>query len=205
MSNGLKLGALYSYGCKMAERLKINPLLLEFIKNGTRKDTVRKYLEKLNSGAYYRIIASENNIKDIFDPSVVRAYWTGNNLTKLIQQNGHSLLLFHNFTVLESIFRASNVGPDNCKISVAQVEEVKDESALVYHLSLIKDGEKFFWANAPTLKPINIGFLDEDEVKKGDWITYHFGIGREKLKKEDADFLIKKTNEAIELFNKSAE
>ncbi len=202
MNTGLKLGALYSYGCKMAERLKSNQLLLEFIKNGTGRKVTEECLQKLISYAYYRAIASENNVRDAFDISVVRAYWTGNNLTKLIQQNDHSLLLFHNFTVLESIFRALESDPDNCKISVAEVEDVQDKSISVNHRQLIRKGNKFFLADTPILKKIDVGFIDK--VKRGDWITYHFGIGREKLNNEEANFLINKTKEAIKIFNKSA-
>lgn len=199
---GLKLGALYSYKCPRSEELGFNQALLEFIKNGTEPEKVKKYLESLLSHAYYRIIASQNNIKDIFDPRVVQAYWTGNELTRVIKGDDSALLPFHNFTALEAIFRKLNPDPDNCKVSVALIKRIEEERIFIDHRPLIRKGNKFFWVNELEEREIEKGFVSNIEI--GKWITYHWGIARENISEKDAAEIINRTKQATELFNENS-
>lgn len=191
---GLKLAALYSYKCLRSEKQGFDKMLLEFIKSNKNPEIAVRYLKKLNSYSFYSIIASRKKITDCFTKEVVESYWEGNEHTELITKDGRVLFLFHNFTVLEFAKE-----PDKCKISVAQVKKIKDGKIIVDHLPVILRNNKFCLADNPEEEEIEKGFVFK--AKKGDWITYHRGIGRRKVEEQKAISLLCKTRQAIELFN----
>lgn len=193
---GLKLGALYSYDCRKARMLKINELLLKFIQTGENREKVAELLKKLVSYDWYCLIAKNNDIKDPFAEEVVRAYWTGNDLTKLISVGGKNLFLFHNFTVLVSPM-SDLTSRDECKISWGMIKEATEDDLIVDYEALIWQDDKFSLED----KEIRIkkGFLEE--VRINDWISFHVNVGRKILTEGQVLLLHNKTKQAIELFN----
>lgn len=202
---GLQIAALYSYDCQKAKRLKINPLLLEFLQKGTNQNKVAQNLEKLVSYAWYKIIASYNNIQDPFDEEVVRAYWTGNGLLKIIRKGKAVLFPFHNFTVLNSFHNQLSdlAAVDEDKISLGRIDEIKGTKMLVSYYPLILRNGNVRLADFLRVKEIKRGFLGE--VKVGDWITFHYGIGRKILGKKKGLAFYKRSRRAVELFNRSSQ
>lgn len=200
---GLKLAALYSYNCRKAQKLKINQLLLEFIKKGTNQEKAIRGLKKLISYTWYRIIVSRAGTKDPFDERVVRAYWVGNELSEPIGKKESFLFPFHNFTILVPLdsYKPSPIAINECKISVGKVEKVEGKILFVRCRSIVRENNKFLLANSAERKKVERRFINK--VKKGDWITFHYSIGREVVSEEDANLLYQKTKEAIKLFNKA--
>lgn len=193
---GLKLGALYSYDCRKARMLKINELLIRFIQNGENQDKIADLLKKLISYDWYCLIAKNNGIKDPFAEEVVRAYWTGNDLTKLISVNRKDLFLFHNFTVLTSPM--PDLTPkDECKTSWGVVEKETDKGLIVDYEALIWQDDRFDLVDRKI--EIKKGFLEE--VRINEWISFHVNLGREILTEGQVLLLHNKTKEAIDLFN----
>ncbi|MBD3282383.1 MAG: hypothetical protein GF387_02125 [Candidatus Portnoybacteria bacterium] len=199
---GLKLAVLYSYGCPGSRVQKHNDLFLNFLKGKEKdKEKVKNAIESLFNSAFYKIIGAQIE-KDQFDEETARLYWTGIPEKELIQSNG--LCCFHNFTVLGAIHRNPNIEIekiDDCKISVARIKEIKDKIT-VFHYSLIKkEDDTFQIAERSTSKEIEKGFVKKENLKEDVWITYHWNIAREALKEEQAICLLRKTKEAINLFN----
>jgi len=193
---GLKLAALYSYDCRKARMLKINELLMRFIHKGENQDKVADLLKKLISYDWYCLIAKNNGVKDPFAEEVVRAYWTGNDLTKPISVNRKDLFLFHNFTVLTSPMPDLS-SRDNCKTSWGMIEGITNDGLVVGFEELTLKENKFELADRR--KEIKIGFLSD--IKMGNWVSFHYNLGREKLSEEQVLLLHNKTKQAIELFN----
>jgi len=193
---GLKLAALYSYDCQKARMFQINELLAKFIKTGEEQEGTIEALKKLVSYNWYCLIAKNNEIKDPFAEEVVRAYWTGNDLTKLISVQGKNLFLFHNFTVLTSPM-PDLISRDECKISWGMVEKPTDEGLIVDYEALIWQDNRFSLVDRKI--EIKKGFLEE--VRINGWISFHVNLGREALIEEQVLLLHNKTKEAIELFN----
>lgn len=204
MKDGLKLAALYAHGCRTATMYKINRTLSNFVKYGTNKKDTENSMKKLISYAWYKIIANQNNIdsKDVFSELVVRAHWTGNSLSKLIYKKEKSLFPFHNFAVLEWGHEKKNSLHyiNQCKVSVGKVERLEHGTVLIKSYSIIRSVDGFSLSKSSEGIKIKKGFLDG--VNKGDWITFHFGTGREIITKKQADFILKKTQESVKLFNK---
>lgn len=193
---GLKLAALYSYDCRKARMFQINELLAKFIKTGEGQKETAEALKKLVSYNWYCLIAKNNEIKDPFAEEVVRAYWTGNDLTKLISVQGKNLFLFHNFTVLTSPM-PDLTSRDECKTSWGTVEKLTDEGLIVDYEALIGQNNRFSLVDRKS--EIKKGFLEE--VRINDWISFHVNLGRQTLTKEQVLVLHDKTKEAINLFN----
>jgi hypothetical protein len=201
---GLQIAALYSYDCLSARKAG-NPALSEFVKKNKNKDEVKKILEKLIPYTWYKLIAKENNIGDPFDKSVVEAYWTGNKLLKKIKKEGSFLFPFHNFTVLKPPHNG-DLGlsaMDDCKISLGRVDQIRRARLLISYYPLILRNGNMRLADFLRVKEIKKGFLGE--VKVGDWITFHYGIGRETLKKKQGLAFYKRSRRAVELFNRSSQ
>ncbi len=193
---GLKLGALYSYDCRKAKVFQINELLAKFIKTGKGQKETAEALKKLVSYNWYCLIAENNEIKDPFAEEIVRAYWIGNDLTKLISVQGKNLFLFHNFTVLTNPM-PDLISRDECKTSWGTIEKLTDEGLIVDYEALIWQDNRFSLVDRKI--EIKKGFLEE--VRINDWISFHVNLGRETLAEEQMLLLHNKTKEAIELFN----
>lgn len=202
---GLKLAALYSYGCQKAERLKINDLLSDFIIAGTNRDVVEENLKKLLSYAWYQIIARSNKIKDPFDERVVRTYWTGSRLLRKIRgKDGRVLLPFHNFTVLGAHNQEQSLRDlDNCKVSIGRIEKMEgDNFSLSYYPLIERNGNILLADFYQPLLISNRGFVHDAKI--GEWVTSHYRVARQILSYKKAKQFYFRSLEAVELFNKSA-
>jgi hypothetical protein len=196
---GLKLGALYSYDCGKARMLKINKILARFIATGMDPEETAEALKKLVSYDWYRLIARNSGITDLFSEEVVQAYWIGNDLTKLISIQGKNLFLFHNFTVLSSPM-LDPISRDYCKVSFGVVDDINGENLLVsYDALVLKEGELELERQKTTIKK---GFLQE--IRENDWIIFHVGVARKLATQEEMTSLCEKTIQAIKLFNSRA-
>ena len=96
-NKGVFLAALFSYGCRQAERLGVSPLLKKYVKSEGKyysDEEIKEILSHLISFFFYKIIAFANDIDDPFDEEVVKAYWIGNQLLEKVE-------LFHIRTIFE--------------------------------------------------------------------------------------------------------
>lgn len=201
---GLKLAALYSFGCRKAEMLKINFLLADFIIAGTNRNAVEENLKKLLSYAWYQIIASRNKIKDPFDKRVVATYWIGGRLLKRIRgKDGRVLLPFHNFTVLGAHNQEQNLKDvDNCKVSIGRIERIEGDNFSVSYYPLIERNGNILLADFyQPLVISNKGFVHDAEI--GEWVTFHYRVAREILPYRKAKQFYFQSVKAVELFNKA--
>lgn len=196
---GEKLAARFSHNCWKARMKGICDLLKNFAENGTNHEEAVQNLQKLDSFAWYKIVASQNDIDDPFDIRVVKAYWIGDDdLIKKIEHDGRILLPFHNYTIFEYVHCSDLKEIDKCKVSVARAWKVEKSTINVRHRSIIWKGKEILLAK-PELIPINRDFIHE--IVKEEWITYHEGGAILKIMEEDAIKLIRRTEKAIKLFN----
>lgn len=202
---GTWLAALFSYNCPRSKKLGIDQVLLGFIRKGINQELVEKELQRLTSYGYYQIIAPRIGVKDVLSERVVRAYWIGDDELEsrlVIRTDTGPLFLFHNFTTLGAIHRKPEADPDNCKVSVGRVKEVKGDSIFVYHKTLILKDNEFSLAPKSEVKEIEKGFIKRTPERE-EWVAYHWGIAREVLKEEEAISLYRRTEKAIKLFNET--
>ena len=201
---GEKLAARFSCNCWTARVKKFQELLREFARNGANREKSIVVLQKLVSFAWYQIIARQNNVDDLFDAKIVMAYWMGDeNLVKPIGSEKNIILPFHNFTVLEDVHRYSDTitidDVDRCKVSVGRVNDVGENQIKIDHQALIRQGGEFSLAQDTEIISVEMGFVKS--VKMGDWVVYHEGIAIDILPEKEALTLVRRTKEAIELFN----
>lgn len=198
---GLKLAALYS--CKK----DITELLVDVNKGKEKIDKLKNALESLPNLVWYKLIAPIFDTEDIFDEQVVRTYWIGHELLKpIINKKGSVILPFHNFVVLNNLNMIGDPDIDSCKISVARANRVQKETLSVFHRSISKKGNLFIMSSSGEKKEVDRGLIDKvgdrkNIITENNWITYHFGIARQALREEEAILFIRKTEEAIKLFN----
>jgi len=197
---GLKLAALYGYECLMAKKMNINEALFSFIAKREGLEETEKALKNLVAFHWYKLIAAYHGFEDPFDRRVVRAYWTGNRYLRRIKKEKGFLFPFHNFTILDSIHRSKTALSliDECKISVGQVLETRGEDLIVEYYPLIKRSSGLCLADFIEERVIKKGFLKQ--VQKGDFITFHYGIARERISKVQARSLWKRTQDSLDLF-----
>jgi hydrogenase maturation factor len=200
---GEQLAARFSCNCWTSQVKHFRDLLEGFARNGANYENAIKALKELASFAWYKIIAKKNNIDNPFDIKVVKAYWMGDeNLVKPIKSNGNILLPFHNFTVLGDIHRYAGITVkdiDACKVSVAKVYGTKESQIDVSHRALIQRGKEFSLTQNPKIISIEKGFIGK--VETGDWVVYHEEIVIDVLSEKEALAFIRRTEEAIKLFN----
>lgn len=200
---GEQLGARFSYNCWTSRIKGFKNLLEEFARYGNNYEKAIKALQKLSSFAWYEIIAKRNSIDNPFDVRVIRAYWIGDeSLVRPIKFNENILLPFHNFTVLGDIHRYRGITVediDKCKVSVAKVCGINRNQIHINHRALVQRGEGFSLMQNPKIISIKKGFVEGVETE--DWIVYHEGIAVDVLSEKEALALIRRTKEAIKLFN----
>jgi len=197
---GEKLAARFSHNCWKIRMRGHCDLLKDFARKGAKRDESVHVLKALDSFAYYKIIASQNNISDPFDLRVVKAYWFGDDdLVRKIENNDQVFLPFHNYTIiLDHIHHSALEEIDRCKVSVAKVWEVKESCINVRHTAINQKENKIIFVE-PRLDSINRGFVDD--IIKREWIAYHEGEAIQKIEKEEAIKLVNRTKDAIKLFN----
>lgn len=227
--NGLQLASLYSFGCNKTKKLRVDAFLWKAVKKQVDQKELRKVLKQLIPYFYYRLLAMENQVKDCFDASIVRAYWLGGeflksarqkNVMRLVREknadffhNGlgftfipllkEQILLHHNWTIfLLQNKKTPGIAEklDSCKVSVGLVEKIWTATGKAcVEYQKLKIKDGCYVLEIEEAI-INKGFLGK--VKGGDLVTFHVGIGREVVNQQTAEDIEQITQGAVEFFNK---
>lgn len=189
--NGIRLACLYSYGCQQVERKKVGKYLLSFLRTQKPKkkerDFIIKILKDLQSYIGYCHIKGLKKQKNPFTENTIRAYWLGD---RSLETNNFN----HNLTTLEKFksIRISEHLPDwiiegmlDCAISFGKVTKVfLDKAEVSNHRLLYEDGKVVFKTKTKDIDTIFI-----DNLEKGDLISIHWAIAREKISQDQAESL----------------
>jgi len=158
-------------------------------------ENIIKILEKLHPYESYCQIKSLKGIKSPFNPNVVKDYWLGD--SKL-----ETYYLCHNFTTLAR-FREINSDehlPDwianemlDCAISFGEILEIGSKKLKVLNHRLLYEKGRVFWRKE--IRDIDKGFVDN--IQKGDLVSIHWAVAREKISQKQAQTLRDITIKAI--------
>lgn len=186
---------------------------------------------------YLKLISSQNNISDPFDPRVIEAYWIGNELLYRVSERQFALHLSDKLHLKKKIsridltnilnkldegalpnhaFHVTNIYKrtghleiphsvktmDACLVNWGKVNNISDEFISVSTQSLKEDKGKLIFQK----KERKIMWQGEKDflknvIKKGDFISYHWGYICHKLTKSNLKNLIYYTNTALKLAN----
>lgn len=190
---GVKYACLYSYKCEKATKLGINDQLLDYVQNYSRSLEKRvliiSLLKKLTSYSGYQAISKlikKDYCFDEFDERIVRAYWLGK----------RGLYLIHNLAVLEkfSIINADehlSVQTINeslgCAISWGEVVEInpnQKRAKVLNHGLLYQKGRIIFGTETREVDTLFVS-----QLKKGELVSIHRSIAREKISQKQATIL----------------
>lgn len=200
--NGVKLACLYSYGgCQQVEEKKIGKHFLSFFaKQNPKREEVAfiiKILRNLQPYGAYCQIRDLKAQKNPFSPKVVRAYWLGD---RSIGSNSFN----HNFAVLKK-FRTINADEHlpawivekllDCAVSYGEVIKLDQEKAKVLNKRLLYKGGKVVWGSGT--REVDIRLIPNLNLKKGDLVSIHWAIAREKISQRQAKILQNITIQAI--------
>ncbi|MDP2910701.1 MAG: DUF6390 family protein [bacterium] len=201
----LRMGCLYSYGCRMAREKGVNEILSSFIKQKRERrffqEIVQTALQELQSYSAYRLIATSKNMVDIFDEAVIRSYWLGEANPKSADLRN----LNHNFATLEKInFFKKISGLDsekvrsllNCLISWGEVIGLNSDKIEVSETGLMLMAGKIVLSGRE--REVEVGFLEKKTIKKGSILSIHIGSAREIIDSQQTSLLDKRTLEALE-------
>lgn len=185
---GLKLACLYSYGCQQIKRMGAGKKLLNFFKreNPTEKecDFIIEILKKLQSYRGYCL----NGLKiqrSPFDLNVVRAYWLGDSESDNLSHNFATLARFREINSDEHLpdWIANSIL--DCAVSFGKIIEVGSKKPRVLNYRLLyKTGRVFFRAET---REVNTRLVDN--LQKGDLVSIHWAIAREKISQKQAKTL----------------
>lgn len=174
---------------------------------------------------YYQLIARSNKISNPLDSRVVEAYWTGNSLLKKVSVSDYARMMekdflplgkmprekidklpsraipFHSFHVLfigsvTGRFQETLRGLDLCRVSWGRVMKIEEDKIIVL-LQPLKFGKKISLGKPETRK-INWSKDILEKIKKGDWISMHWGTAIEKLNKNKLNNLKKYTLKTLD-------
>jgi len=206
MKKGEILAAIYSWGCRRAEELKVSKILKQFISSGGEKFSQRSQLVLKNLIPYsdYRLIGQKNQIKDPFHRKIVEAYWLGNDLLEKTEKNK---IPYHTFSVLEHFGQIKlNQLPknlkeavENCRISWGRVKKISGQGIVVEYQPLIFEQKIKLGKN--TLKKIIWDKQTLPNLKIGDPVSIHLNIARQILTKQQLNNLKKYTKLSLRIFN----
>lgn len=198
---GIKLACLYSYGCQQVKRKGVGEYLLNFL--GTQKpkkkerDFIIKILKDLQSYTGYCHIKGLKKQKNPFTENTVRAYWLGDRRSETNKSN-------HNLTTLEK-FKSIKTNEHlldwimkemlDCAISFGEVIKVDSKKAeILNHRLLLKDGRIIFGKETREVDTIFIS-----KLKKGDLVSIHWCIARERISQDQAENIRDITLEALKI------
>jgi hypothetical protein len=183
--------------------------------------------------SYYQLIAKSNQIRDPFDRKVVQAYWIGNELLERVDVNELRDLIKRHLSrskssSLEEIiriipsdakahhtFHVLAVGSFNnkfsftekminlCRVSWAEVVEIKDKSKAIVRLRPLKlEKAKFILGKKEILREVfwNPDFISE--LKLGQTVSLHWNHIIQILKEEEKSQLENYTYLIIKTLNK---
>jgi len=195
--DGRKLACLYSYGCTRATSLGVNDQLLRYIKK--RDFDVSPIIEKLFSFSRYQKIAQLIGSEDCFNERVLRAYWLGDR-----RENLPHNFFTHNFSMLAK-FRDINADEHlpalmlyemlDCAVSFGRVLAPDDINKKVWVVNqrLLYQSGKVFWGEK--VREVNTIFIRNPQ--KGNIVSIHLAIAREKISRRQAETLKNITLEAL--------
>jgi hypothetical protein len=195
--SGLKMAALYGiypHQLGFCGPEKESKLLLDYLrgKKVSQKE-VREILKQFEGAySYYKRIAKDNKIKDVFDQKVVKAYWIGNNLLKKAPQAHHS---FHVFIVGSVTGRIELKGKllDICRISWGKVIKKGRNKVIIKYQPIKKVKGKYILADF-TEKNILWDKELVPGIKIGDTVSCHWNHLIQVLNNQDVANLKKYTN-----------
>jgi hydrogenase maturation factor len=177
---------------------------------------------------YYKLIAGENKIPDPLNTKAVEAYWTGNSLLEKVRVSAYAKMMekdflplgkmskekidklpkraiaYHTFHVLfigsvTGRFQETKKGFDLCRVSWGKVKKVEKNKIVVLRQPL-KFGKKIV-LEKPKEKKINWNEDILPEVRKGDWVSMHWGTAIEKLDKRKLENIKKYTKHTLDTIN----
>jgi len=195
--DGLKLACLYSYGCTRATGLGVNDQLLRYIKK--RDFDVSPIIKKLFSFPRYQMISQMIGSDDCFNERVLRVYWLGDG-----RDNLPYIFFTHNFSTLAK-FRDINSDEHlpalilyemlDCAVSFGRILAIDDANkrARVVNQRLLYQSGKVVWGEK--VRKVSTIFIKNP--KKGDIVSIHLAIAREKISRRQAETLKNITLETL--------
>jgi hypothetical protein len=217
--------------CGPEDRMK-KKIISRFLGGEKKLESEIKKILKDFKGAYpyYQLIARSNKINNPLSEKAVEAYWTGNNLLEKVPVSEFKKMMkneflplgkmskerieklpqlafpFHNFHVLfigsvTGRFKETKKGLDLCRISWGEVVKT-DKNKITVWREPIKFGKKLTLGK-PIDRVISWDKRIVPSLKKGDWLSIHWNSAVEKLDKEKLKNIIKYTNEALKIINRS--
>ncbi len=212
------LAALYTYGCPELSK-KEEKKIFKFVKNPKRGKEAVKILAKLEPWIWYQVIGKKN--KSFFlSHKVIEAYWLGSedldlefrgeDLEFLLASRGQeparlacafkgqmvkkkgSFLLHHNLTetillTKTSLFEREEF-VNSCLIRSGEIISLKKDYFLV---------ETFWLSEKVKKREEEIKNLFGVEAREGEFVTFHFGIARQKVPFRVHQRLIKITEQIL--------
>lgn len=171
MSEGLKLAAIYGYPpCRLGlcgRKIKNAPqILADFLIGRASAEEARNVLENFEASfRYYELIAQENGIKDVFEVQVVEAYWLGNDLLEKVSAQSLQSMILHKFK-------------RTCDV------QAHDKPTHFFHVYVLGAINTDLPKKAQDLCAVCIGQWQDlqdkiknpflGQIKKGDWVSYHW-------------------------------
>jgi len=185
MKSGLLFFAKYAYPTTLKSNCgPANPeILRKFIQTSRAPKNIRQILMNFpNATKNLRLIARTNGIKDVFDYSVVEAYWVGN---KLLNKFPTQTAPFH-LSQLLKLFRSNQWSPstvrfiEDCRIGCGLVLSVKQPITRNRLIGTAKVLE--YWPLAIKNKSLSfspsrikkVKFVDP-RIRKNNLISLHYG------------------------------
>lgn len=190
---------------------------------------IKEFLEELEPFLFYQLIGLQNDITDFFHEDVVRAYWLGNSLSKpltkkdidrfLSQKRNFEHHRFHLIKILELVGGRAHHNFESLWLIKGMergrrfppkfLENLND--CLMRAGEVIEIGKLSLKVKTKSIGFSNQGFILEDsrertygglvkEIEKGNFISIHLGMAREKIQRETAENLLKITEETISFF-----
>ena len=204
--NGLKLACLYSYKCERATNLKINDYLLGYLNNPNPGRKERNFIISLlkNLVSYYGYQGISELIGKrggCFTERIVRAYWLGNKKLTFAHFN-HNVSVLERFVVInadEHLSAQTATDILDCAVSFGEVLKVDQKRIKILNRRfLYKTGKIIFGEET---REIDTGF--PSALKKGDIVSVHRAIAREKISKFQARTLEDISFEALKIIQKA--
>lgn len=200
--NGLRLACLYSFKCERATKLGINDQLLDYVQNYknysrslVKKVLITSLLKQLISYQGYQGIAGLlGKGDDCFEKRIIRAYWLGDKKLEHFNHNSAVLESFNTINADEHMPVLMAEEKLDCGISFGEVIEISSEKAKVSNQRLLYKKGRVFWGEET--REIDTMFVPN--LKKGDLVSVHRAIAREKISKNRAKTLENITRKALQ-------
>lgn len=212
------------------EDKKRKEIIIKYFRSGGKSGKGIRAIIKEFKGAYpyYKLISRANKISDPLDSKAVEAYWIGNSLLEKVKVSDYAKMMeedflpmgkmpkekieklpknalpYHNFHVLfigsvTGRFNETKKGLDLCRASWGKVKKIEKNKIVVLRQPL-KFGRKITLGKAEN-KKINWNKDIFPEVKKGDWVSIHWGTAIEKLDKRKLENIKKYTKLTLKIIN----